>query len=120
MTTTKAQISEVVSIRHESYSQYESNRFDDSGRLLKKSDCELEELIYGRVKKKLSNASLYAMPLHIHPTAKYHFRRRRCSSDCRVHEEKDKLDWKGRAEKLRKILREYKNKNGNNYDCVIQ
>ena len=40
-------------------------------------------------------------------------------SGCRVHEEKDKLDWKGRAEKLRKILREYKNKNGNNYDCVI-
>ena len=53
VTTTKAQISEVVSIRHESYSQYESNRFDDSGRLLKKSDCELEELIYGRVEKEV-------------------------------------------------------------------
>jgi len=40
-------------------------------------------------------------------------------SGCRVHEEKDSLDWKPRVEKLRKILEQYRNKSGNNYDCII-
>lgn len=40
-------------------------------------------------------------------------------SGCRVHEEKDQLDWSERAEKLRQLLEEYRNRSGNNYDCVI-
>ncbi len=40
-------------------------------------------------------------------------------SGCRVHEEKNRLDWKERAEKLGEILREYRNRSGNNYDCVL-
>lgn len=40
-------------------------------------------------------------------------------SGCRVHEEKDLLDWKERAKKLRKILEEYRCRSGNNYDCII-
>jgi len=40
-------------------------------------------------------------------------------SGCRVHEEKDELDWKERANVLRSILDQYKNKSGNNYDCII-
>jgi N-acetyl sugar amidotransferase len=40
-------------------------------------------------------------------------------SGCRVHEEKEKLDWNVREEKLRLILKGYKNKSGNNYDCII-
>lgn len=40
-------------------------------------------------------------------------------SGCRVHEEKDILDWKERSEKLESILDNYKNKSGNNYDCII-
>ena len=40
-------------------------------------------------------------------------------SGCRVHEEKDQLDWKTRGEKLKTILDQYKNKSGNNYDCII-
>jgi N-acetyl sugar amidotransferase len=40
-------------------------------------------------------------------------------SGCRVHEEKDKLDWNLREEKLKLILSGYKNKSGNNYDCII-
>ena len=40
-------------------------------------------------------------------------------SGCRIHEEKDILDWKERAEKLRKILNGYRNRSGNNYDCII-
>ncbi len=40
-------------------------------------------------------------------------------SGCRVHEEKDSLDWKLRGEKLKKILDEYRNTSGNNYDCII-
>ncbi|MBN8703048.1 MAG: N-acetyl sugar amidotransferase [Bacteroidetes bacterium] len=40
-------------------------------------------------------------------------------SGCRVHEEKDTLDWNLRSEKLESILNEYRNKSGNNYDCII-
>jgi hypothetical protein len=40
-------------------------------------------------------------------------------SGCRVHEEKDILDWVERGEKLRKILNQYRNQSGNNYDCII-
>ena len=40
-------------------------------------------------------------------------------SGCRVHEEKDTLDWKLREEKLKLILNTYKNRSGNNYDCII-
>jgi N-acetyl sugar amidotransferase len=40
-------------------------------------------------------------------------------SGCRVHEEKDTLDWKLRSEKLKSILGEYRNTSGNNYDCII-
>lgn len=40
-------------------------------------------------------------------------------SGCRVHEEKDTLDWKPRGEKLKSILEDYRNRSGNNYDCII-
>ncbi len=40
-------------------------------------------------------------------------------SGCRVHEEKDVLDWNVRAAKLASILEAYRNKSGNNYDCII-
>ena len=40
-------------------------------------------------------------------------------SGCRVHEEKDNLDWKKREEKLRGLLEQYRCKSGNNYDCII-
>jgi N-acetyl sugar amidotransferase len=40
-------------------------------------------------------------------------------SGCRVHEEKDILDWDVRGQKLKKILNSYKNKSGKNYDCII-
>jgi hypothetical protein len=40
-------------------------------------------------------------------------------SGCRVHEEKDTLDWKPRREKLKKLLEKYRHCTGGNYDCVI-
>jgi N-acetyl sugar amidotransferase len=40
-------------------------------------------------------------------------------SGCRIHEEKDCLDWAERAEKLRHLLDSYRNRSGNNYDCII-
>lgn len=40
-------------------------------------------------------------------------------SGCRVHEEKDQLDWNDRASKLTGILDGYRSKTGRNYDCVI-
>lgn len=40
-------------------------------------------------------------------------------SGCRVHEEKDVLNWTDREKKLKQILNNYKNTSGNNYDCII-
>lgn len=40
-------------------------------------------------------------------------------SGCRVHEEKDILNWSNRSKKLEYILDNYRNKSGNNYDCII-
>lgn len=40
-------------------------------------------------------------------------------SGCRVHEEKDTLDWSERSEKLRSILEQYRCRSGKSYDCVI-
>lgn len=40
-------------------------------------------------------------------------------SGCRVHEEKDKLDWVDRWKKLEGLVKPYQNQNGNNYDCII-
>lgn len=40
-------------------------------------------------------------------------------SGCRVHEEKDQLDWNDRASKLAGILENYRSRSGKNYDCII-
>lgn len=40
-------------------------------------------------------------------------------SGCRIHEEKDRLDWDERSEKLRGIFNNYRSRSGNNYDCII-
>ena len=40
-------------------------------------------------------------------------------SGCRIHEEKDRLDWSERWEKLEALVNPYRNKAGSNYDCII-
>ena len=40
-------------------------------------------------------------------------------SGCRIHEEKDSLDWMVRWEKLKALTESYRNKSGTNYDCII-
>jgi N-acetyl sugar amidotransferase len=40
-------------------------------------------------------------------------------SGCRVHEEKDSLDWNSRWGKLKKLVEPYRNKDGTNYDCIV-
>lgn len=40
-------------------------------------------------------------------------------SGCRVHEEKDSLDWNSRWNKLRELVEPYRNKDGKNYDCIV-
>ncbi len=40
-------------------------------------------------------------------------------SGCIIHEEKYTLDWKERFDKLKKLVKQYKSKNKNNYDCII-
>jgi N-acetyl sugar amidotransferase len=40
-------------------------------------------------------------------------------SGCRIHEEKDRLDWDDRWELLKKIVEPYRSKQGTTYDCII-
>ena len=40
-------------------------------------------------------------------------------SGCRIHEEKDSLDWAVRRNELGRLLNRYRNRSGNNYDCII-
>ncbi len=40
-------------------------------------------------------------------------------SGCRIHEEKDILNWNERWEKLKSIIKPYKSKMKYNYDCII-
>ena len=52
-------------------------------------------------------------PLHIT------FDNKGVCSGCRVHEEKDRLDWAERGGRLGRILGAYRSESGENYDCVI-
>lgn len=40
-------------------------------------------------------------------------------SGCRVHEEKDRLDWTERFDTLRRITAEFRSASGDNYDCIV-
>jgi len=40
-------------------------------------------------------------------------------SGCRIHEEKDILDWEERKEKLKRIFDEYRSRTRHAYDCII-
>jgi hypothetical protein len=40
-------------------------------------------------------------------------------SGCRVHEEKDRLNWADRWSKLEALIAPYRSNVGNNYDCVV-
>lgn len=40
-------------------------------------------------------------------------------SGCRVHEEKDTLDWSARRDRLERLLSSYRNTTGANYDCIV-
>ena len=40
-------------------------------------------------------------------------------SGCRIHEEKDQLDWKRRLQKLKKIIKPYKNSSRSINNCIV-
>ena len=40
-------------------------------------------------------------------------------SGCRIHEEKDVLDWQERGQKLGRIFDEFRSRSGKTYDCII-
>ena len=53
VTKTKALVGQHIPVRHETHARYTSNPFNDVGRLLKKDDAVLEELLYHRVDKEI-------------------------------------------------------------------
>ena len=40
-------------------------------------------------------------------------------SGCRVHDEKNTIDWQERSKRLKTILSDYRSNSGLNYDCII-
>lgn len=40
-------------------------------------------------------------------------------SGCRIHEEKDRLDWQERWHKLESLVAPHRNCDGSNYDCIV-
>ena len=40
-------------------------------------------------------------------------------SGCRIHEEKDQLDWNERWSALESIVRPFRSRDGRNYDCIV-
>lgn len=40
-------------------------------------------------------------------------------SGCRIHEEKDSLNWPERWDKLKALVEPYRNKSGTSYDCIV-
>lgn len=40
-------------------------------------------------------------------------------SGCRVHDEKDSLDWISRWQLLERLVKPYRSRSGDNYDCII-
>lgn len=40
-------------------------------------------------------------------------------SGCRIHEEKDRLDWAERWRRLEKLVEPYRSRDGRNYDCIV-
>ena len=40
-------------------------------------------------------------------------------SGCRIHEEKDLIDWNDRWNKLNELVSSFKNTSNTNYDCII-
>ena len=53
VSTTKALVNRHLSVRHETHAKYSSSQFDCAGRLLKKSEQYLEDLLYQRVEKEI-------------------------------------------------------------------
>ena len=53
VTTTKALVNRQILVRHESHANYEDSHFNSDGRLLKKNEKELEELLYRQVEKEI-------------------------------------------------------------------
>lgn len=43
----------------------------------------------------------------------------RICSGCRIHEEKDRLDWEARWGKLEAIVEPYRSRQGTQYDCIV-
>jgi N-acetyl sugar amidotransferase len=40
-------------------------------------------------------------------------------SGCRIHEEKDRLDWHARWQRLQALVQPYRSLSGRNYDCIV-
>lgn len=40
-------------------------------------------------------------------------------SGCRVHEEKDRLDWEARWHQLERVVAPYRSRTGDTYDCIV-
>ena len=76
---------------------------------------KLQNEIIDKKKIKFCKRCLYS---NLHPLG-ITFNNEGICSGCEIHEEKDKLDWDFKWNKLKKIIHPYKSKLNKNYDCVV-
>ncbi len=76
---------------------------------------KLQNEIINKKKIKFCKRCLYS---NLHPLG-ITFNNEGICSGCEIHEEKDKLDWNFKWNKLKKIINQYKSKSNKNYDCVV-
>ena len=53
VTTTKSLVNQSIPVRHETYFYYQDCHFGDDGRILKKDDRELEDMLFVRIKREI-------------------------------------------------------------------
>jgi cyclase len=53
LTTTKSLVNKYISVRHETYFDYQDCHFGVDGRMLKKNDQELEDMLFVRIEKEI-------------------------------------------------------------------
>lgn len=76
---------------------------------------KLQNEVIDKKKIKFCKRCLYS---NLHPLG-ITFNNEGICSGCEIHEEKDKLDWDFKWNKLKKIIHPYKSKLNKNYDCVV-
>jgi len=85
---------------------------------MKKGESDLSQIWLRNIRWRKYEI-LYTMYISREPPLNIVFDDEGVCSGCRIHEEKDELNWPERREILAKLLDGYRDKTGESYDCII-